>query len=192
MIQHDVTSTQAFASRHTIRQRRHLVGILFIVSGGTVLTCIAFSFLPNPTTCTLWIQCGTWYPLVPFGALSVVAGIVLARSRATPLSDEEAQSRQLYREILSEYARGWVILKLLVSMFLILGGASLLLAPSHYFVWVLVVVGILVVLLGLGVLVHACLMPKDERHVAVARERERLFASRLRAITTGRTSAEDS
>src|SRR6266446_6536817 len=101
MIQHDVTSTQAFASRHTIRQRRHLVGILFIISGGMVLTCIAFSFLPNPTTCTLWIQCGTWYPLIPFGVLFVVAGLVLVRSRTAPLTDEEVLSRRLYREILS-------------------------------------------------------------------------------------------
>jgi hypothetical protein len=101
--------------------------------------------------------------------LSVVAGIVLARSRAAPLTDEEAQSRHLYREILSEYARGWVILKLLVSMFLILGGASLLFAPSRSFAWVLIGVGILGVLLGLGVLVHAGLTP----HVAAARERER-------------------
>jgi hypothetical protein len=192
MIQHDVTSTQAFASRHTIRQRRHRVGILFIVSGGMVLTCIALSFLPNPTTCTLWIQCGTWYPLIPFGVLFVAAGIVLARSRAAPFTDEEALSRQLYREILSEYARGWVILKILVSMFLILGGASLLFAPSRSFAWVLPGVGILGVLLGLGVLVHAGLTPGETRHIAAVCERERLFASRLRAITTGRTSEEDS
>ena len=178
MIQHDVTSPQAFTSRHNIRQRRHLVGILFIISGGMALTCITLSFLPNPTTCTLLIQCGTWYPLVPFGVLSVVAGIVLARSRAAPLSDEEALSRQLYREILSQYARGWVILKLLVSMFLILGGASLLFAPSRSFAWVLPGVGILGVLLGLGVLVHAGLTPGKARHSAAACERERQLSSR--------------
>ncbi len=173
MIQHDVTSTQAFASRHIIRQRRHLVGILFIVSGGTVLTCIAFSFLPNPTTCTLWIQCGTWYPLIPFGVLFVVAGIVLARSRAALLTDEEALARQLYREILSEYARGWVILKLLVSMFLILGGVSILFAPSYRSAWMLIGVGILGVLPGLGVLVHVGLTPGEARHNAAGCERER-------------------
>jgi hypothetical protein len=157
-----------------------------------VLTCIALSFLPNPTTCTLWIQCGTWYPLIPFGVLFVVAGIVLVRSRTAPLTDEEVLSRQLYREILSEYARGWVILKLLVSMFLILGSASLLFAPSRYLAWVLPGAGILGVLLGLAVLVHTGLKPGEARYNAAACERERLFASRLRAITTGRTTEEDS
>src|SRR5260221_13104030 len=112
MIQHDVTSTQAFASRHTIRQRRHLVGILFIVSGGMVLTCMALSFLPNPTTCTLWIQCGTWYPLIPFGVLFVVAGIFLGPSRAAHFTDEETLGRPPDMVIFSDAASGSVILKL--------------------------------------------------------------------------------
>ncbi len=157
-----------------------------------MLTCMALSFLPNPLTCTLLIHCGTWYPLIPFGVLCVVVGTVLARDRAALLTDEEALSRQLYREILSEYARGWVILKILVSMLLLLGGASALFAPSQNFAWALVGGGIFGMLLGLGILWHACLTPREERYVAAAREREYQFSLRLRAITTGQISAEDS
>jgi hypothetical protein len=160
MIQHDVSSTHVLASRHIIRQPRHLVGILLIVLGGMVLTCMGLSLLPNSLTCTLVIHCGTWYPLIPLGVVCVIAGIVLARSRASLLTDEEALSRQLYREILSDYARWWVILKLLVSMLLILGGASALFAPSDHVAWALVGEGILGMLLGLGALVHAGLTPR--------------------------------
>lgn len=192
MIQHHVSPAHAFASCHAMRQRRRSVGFLLVVSGGMVLTCVALSLLPNLIVCTSLLRCGTCYPLIPFGALFVVVGIVLARSRATPLTDEEALSRQRYREILAEYARGRVILKILVSELLMLGGASALLAPSHRLAWALIGLGILGMLLGLGVLVHACLTPREKRHVAAARERERQFVSSLRTITTGRTPAGES
>ncbi len=124
--------------------------------------------------------------------LFVVVGTVLARDRAALLTDEEALSRQLYRQILSEYARGWVIFKILVSMLLLLGGTSALFAPSDHVAWALVGGGILSMLLGLGVLWHVGLTPREERYVAAAGEREYQFSLRLRAITTGQISAEDS
>ncbi len=171
MIQHDVSPALAYASRRTLVRRRRLVGFLLVGAGGIVLTCIALSLLPGLTACTLLIRCGTWYPLIPLGMLFVVVGMTLAPSHAVPLTDEEALSVQLYSEILAEYARGRMILKILVSMLLLLGGASALFAPSHP--WALLVVGSLGVLLGLGVLVHACLRPREERHSAAAHERER-------------------
>ncbi len=188
---HDVSPAHALASRHSMRQRRP-VGFLLVVSGGAGLACVALSLLPGYIACTLLIRCGTCYLLIPFGVLFVVVGIVLARSRPALLTAEEALSRQLYREILSEYARGRVILKIQVSMLLILGGASVLLAPADHVAWAFIGTGILSMLLGLGVLGPACLMPREERHVAAARERERQFVSRSRAITTGRTLAGDS
>ncbi len=154
-----------------------------------MLTCVALSLLPGLAACTLLIRCGTWYLLIPFGMLFVVVGMTLAQSHAVPLTDEEALSLQLYSEILAEYARWRLILKILVSMLLMLGGASALFAPSYRFAWALLVVGSLGMLLGLGVLAHACLTPREERHVAAAHEREREFSSRLRAITNGRTPA---
>ncbi len=151
-----------------------------------MLVCVALSLLPNLIACTALICCGTWYLFIPFGVLFVVGGMVLARSRLTPLTVEEALSRHRYREILSEYARGRVILKIQVSMLLILGGAAVLLAPADHVAWAFIGAGILGILLGLGVLVHTCLTLREERHIAAARERERQFASRWRAITTGR------
>ena len=185
MIQHNVSPAHGFASRYLMRQRRP-VGFLLVVSGGAGLVCVALSLLPSFIACTLLIRCGTCYWLLPFGALFVIVGIVLARSRPAPLTDEEALSRHRYREILSEYARGRVILKIQVSMLLILGGAFVLLAPAEYIARAFIGAGILGILLGLGVLVHTCLTSREERHIATARERERQFASRWRAITTGR------
>ncbi len=82
MIQHDISSAHACASRHTLMQRRRWGGILLIVAGGMVLTCVALSLLPGLTACTLLIRCGMWYPLISFGVLFVVVGMAVARSRA--------------------------------------------------------------------------------------------------------------
>jgi len=166
-------------------QHRRLVGFLLVVAGGIVLTCAALSLLPGLTACTLLVRCGTWYPLSPLGVLLVVVGMVLARSRAAPLTEEEAWSRQLYREILAEYARWRVIFTLFVSTLLILGGAAALFSLSQSFTWALLVVGSFSVLLGLGVLVRACLSQREERFVAAAHERERQFRLSLSAMTHG-------
>jgi hypothetical protein len=124
--------------------------------------------------------------------LFLVVGVVLARSRAATLTDEEAQSRQIYNEILAEHARWWVILKLLAGTLLLLAGAAVLFAPTYHFTWTLLVAGTLGVLLGLGGLVHVCLTPKGERYVAAARERERQLQLSLSAMAKDKTSAVDS
>ena len=95
-----------------------------------MLACFALSLCPGLTECTALVRCEGWYPLAPIGLLFVFIGIAYALSRPASFTDEEALSRQLYKEILAEYARGWVIFKLFVSVLLILTGAAALFSLS--------------------------------------------------------------
>ena len=92
-----------------------------------------------------------------------MTGIAYALSRSASFTDEEALSRQLYKEILAEYARGWVIFKLFVSVLLILAGAAVLFSLSNSFAWAALLGGVSGILLGSGVLVHGCLTPREAR-----------------------------
>lgn len=182
MTQHDVSPALACAPRYTMMRCR-LVGFLLVVAGGIALICAALSFLPGLTACTPLIHCGRWYPFILFGILFVVVGMVLARPRVALLTDEEVRSQQLYKELLAEYARWWVIFTLFVSTLLILGGAATLFSFSSGFAWVWLVVGNFSMLLGLGVLLRACLSQREERFVAAAHEREHQFRLSLSPMT---------
>ncbi len=74
---------------------------------------------------------------------------------------KEALARRLYKEILAEYVRGWVIFRLFVCVLLILAGAAALFSLTDSFVWAPLLGGVSSMLLGTGVLVHACLMPRE-------------------------------
>ena len=169
MTQHDVSPALACAPRYTMMRCR-LVGFLLVVAGGIALICAALSFLPGLTACTPLIHCGRWYPFILFGILFVVVGMVLARPRVALLTDEEVRSQQLYKELLAEYAadpgRGRYAVLLLLRLCL---------------VWL--VVGNFSMLLGLGVLLRACLSQREERFVAAAHEREHQFRLSLSPMT---------
>ncbi len=163
MFQHNVTPVHPCASRSRLMQRRRRVGFFLTAAGGMVLACVALSLRPGLTECTALVQCERWYPLAPIGLLFVFIGIAYALSRPASFTDEEALSRQLYKAILAEYARGWVIFKLFVSVLLILTGAAALFSLSNSFAWATLLGGASSILLGSGVLVHACLTPREAR-----------------------------
>ena len=77
---------------------------------------------------------------------------------------KEALARRLYKEILAEYVRGWVIFRLFVSVLLILAGAAALFSLTSSFAWATLLGGVSSTLLGSGILVHACLTPREERN----------------------------
>ncbi len=84
-------------------------------------------------------------------------------ARPIPFTDEDSLARRLYKEILAEYVRGWVIFRLFVSVLLILAGAAALFSLTNSFAWTPLLGGVSGTLLGSGILVHACLMPREER-----------------------------
>ena len=163
MFQHDVSTAHPYASRSRLMQRRRHVGFLLIVAGGMVLACFALSLRPGLKECTPLVRCEGWYPLAPIGLLFVFMGILFLHSRSIPFTDEEALARRLYKEILAEYVRGWVIFRLFVSVLLILAGAAALFSLTSSFAWAPLLGGVSGTLLGSGILVHACLLQREER-----------------------------
>ena len=153
MPQHDASSAHSRAARFTWMHHWHLSGFLLLLLGGLVLACGILSLLPGLTACASLVQCEKWYPFIPLGSLFILAGIILCFSPSP--EPASAQARQASREILAEYVRGWVIFQLFVSAFLIPVGAAMLFTLTTNFAWAVLLGGSSLVLLGVGILIHA-------------------------------------
>lgn len=153
MSQHDASPAHPRAARFTWMQHWHLSGFLLLLLGGLVLTCGMLSLLPDLTACASVVQCEKWYPFIPLGSLFILAGIIVFFSQSP--EPASAQARQASREIVAEYVRGRVIFQFFVSACLIPIGAAMLFTLSTTFAWAILLGGSFLVLLGVGILVHA-------------------------------------